>query len=80
MGAPSGTIRTCLYSFISVSVLRYVFLYPCLVVPHQICHYVANLRTLRVLLVPEVAKKRNSLKWEFLFFLVHLQGLEPGTH
>ena len=60
MGAPSGTIRTYLYSFISVSVLRFVFRYLCLVTPHQICYFVANLRTLWVLLVPDgVAKKKT---------------------
>ena len=48
MGTPSGTIRTYRHFFINTFVLRFVFPYPCLVVPHQICHYVANLRTLRV--------------------------------
>ena len=33
--APSGTIRTYLYFFINTFVLRFVFLYPCLVTPHQ---------------------------------------------
>ena len=33
--APSGTIRTYRHFFISTFVLRFVFPYPCLVVPHQ---------------------------------------------
>ena len=35
MGTPSGTIRTYRHFFINTFVLRFVFLYPCLVVPHQ---------------------------------------------